>query len=242
MPWPSSSAVERPVEVVDPDRDVPVRGAEVVRATVVVVRQLEDVLVVSEREEVVRRLELAVSDDVHVAGEAEAECLVEAAAPLGIGDANHGVQEIGHASTLPVEAPVGGEELEHVVVGERAAHATLAAHDLRRGPERVENRLLGCVDDGLEDVVEVAVWNRRRRGVSARSPSRAERTRRRSRRSRGGPPSHSAQGRGQLVAPPARAGATRAARRRRRPRCSFPPSSGALREARRGDRRPECRP
>jgi hypothetical protein len=35
---------ERAVEVVDADRDVPVPGSELVRATVVVVRQLEDVL------------------------------------------------------------------------------------------------------------------------------------------------------------------------------------------------------
>ena len=88
---------ERAVEVVDADRDVPVPGSEVIGATVVVVGQLEDVLVVAEGEEVVRRLELAVPDDVHVPREAEAERLVEAAAALGIGDANHGMEESGHA-------------------------------------------------------------------------------------------------------------------------------------------------
>src|SRR5262245_41884479 len=59
------------VEVVDADGDVPVPGAQLVRAAVVVV---------------VGRLELAVSDDVRVAREAKAERLVEATAPLGIGD------------------------------------------------------------------------------------------------------------------------------------------------------------
>ena len=91
---------EGAVEVVDADRDVPVRGAQLVGAAVVVVGQLEDVLVVAEREEVVRRLALAVSDDVHVAGEAKAQRLVEAAAPLGVGDPNHGVQEVGHGAIV----------------------------------------------------------------------------------------------------------------------------------------------
>jgi hypothetical protein len=54
------------VEVVDADRDVPVPRAQVICAAVVVVGELEHVVVVAEREEVVRRLELAVPDDVHV--------------------------------------------------------------------------------------------------------------------------------------------------------------------------------
>ena len=65
-----------------------------------VVRQLEHVLLITDREEVVGRLELAVPDDVHVAREAKAERLVEAAAPLGVGDANHGVEKVGHGVIL----------------------------------------------------------------------------------------------------------------------------------------------
>src|SRR5262245_4369125 len=50
------------VEVVDAERDVPIRGAQVVRAAVVVVGELEDVLLIAHREEVVRGFEFAVSD------------------------------------------------------------------------------------------------------------------------------------------------------------------------------------
>jgi hypothetical protein len=46
---------ERPVDVLDADRDVPVRRPQLVRAPVVVVGQLEDVLRVAERDEVVGR-------------------------------------------------------------------------------------------------------------------------------------------------------------------------------------------
>src|SRR5439155_21357096 len=67
---------EGSVEVLDPDRDVPVAAAEVVAATVVVECQLEHRLLVADREEVVRRLQLAVADDVEVAREGEAERLV----------------------------------------------------------------------------------------------------------------------------------------------------------------------
>src|SRR4051795_8468226 len=76
---------ERLLHVVDRQRDVAVPGAVVVVAPVVVVRQLEDRFLVADAEEVVRRLELAVPDDVHLALEAEAERLVEAAAASGVG-------------------------------------------------------------------------------------------------------------------------------------------------------------
>ena len=87
---------EGSVEILDPDRDVPVAAAEVVAAAVVVERQLEHRLLVADREEVVRRLELAVADDVEVAREGEAERLVERAALLGIGNPAHRVQEARH--------------------------------------------------------------------------------------------------------------------------------------------------
>ena len=89
-----AEARERRVEIVDADRDVAVTGSQLVRAAVVVVRQLEHRLGVSEREEVVRRLLLSVPDDVHVAVEGEAERLVERATALGIGDAHHRVQKV----------------------------------------------------------------------------------------------------------------------------------------------------
>src|SRR5262249_43833716 len=79
---------ENPVEVVDADRDVPVAGPEVVRAAVVVEGQLQLGLVAREREEVVRRFELALADDVQVALELHPERLVERAAPVRVGDAN----------------------------------------------------------------------------------------------------------------------------------------------------------
>src|SRR5581483_5681190 len=91
---------ERGGEVVDADGDVAVASAEVVGAPVVVVRQLEHRGVVAEREEVVRRLELAIADDVHVALEAEAERPVEGAALLRIRDPDHRVEEFGHARIL----------------------------------------------------------------------------------------------------------------------------------------------
>ena len=58
--------------------------------------------------------------------EAEPQRLVEAAAALRIGDANHGVEEAGHRSSLPAEATVGGEDLEHVVVRQRDADPSLS--------------------------------------------------------------------------------------------------------------------
>src|SRR5205823_2648418 len=98
---------QRAVEVFHADRDVAVAGAEVVRAAVVVEGQLQDRSVIAEREEVVRRLELAVADDVHVALEAEAERLVERAALLGVGDPHHRVQELGHGRILELRRPYG---------------------------------------------------------------------------------------------------------------------------------------
>ena len=138
---------ERSVEVVDGDRDVPVPGAEVVRATIVVERQLEDVLGVSEREEVVRRLALAVSDDVHVAGEAKAERLVEAAAPLGVRDPNHRVEEGGHRPILVIE-PV----LLDVVPGRARAPAAARGSAGRARP--------GSVRDPAEWAGSEARWAR----------------------------------------------------------------------------------
>src|SRR3954453_21942603 len=88
-----AGAPERAVEVVDADRDVAVAGPELVRAAVVVERQLEHRLGVAEREEVVRRFLLAVPDDVHVAVEGEAQRLVERTTVFGIGDAHHRVQK-----------------------------------------------------------------------------------------------------------------------------------------------------
>src|SRR5438034_10561320 len=83
--------------VVDRERDVPVAGPELVGATVVVVRQLELFVLAGDAEEVVRRLLLAVPDDVHVATELEAERLVEGAALLRIRDPVHRVQVTRHA-------------------------------------------------------------------------------------------------------------------------------------------------
>src|SRR5204863_9579636 len=64
---PRGEFVERLVEVVHADGDVAVGGAELIRAPVVVVGELELLLLPGEAEEVVRRLGLAVADDVHVA-------------------------------------------------------------------------------------------------------------------------------------------------------------------------------
>src|SRR5262245_39552310 len=75
-------------------------SAEVVGAAVVVERELELLLLVGDTVEVVRRLELAVADDLHLAPELEPERLVERAAATGIGDAVHRVQVPGHAAIL----------------------------------------------------------------------------------------------------------------------------------------------
>src|SRR5262249_31013073 len=90
--------LERGREVVDRERDVPVAGAEVVRAAIVVVGELELLVLAGDAEEVVRRLLLAVPDDVHIAAELEAERLVEGAALLRVGDAVHGVEVASHAA------------------------------------------------------------------------------------------------------------------------------------------------
>ncbi len=50
----------------------------------------------AELEEAVRRFQLRVADDVELACEREAERLVEGAAALGVGDADHRVQEASH--------------------------------------------------------------------------------------------------------------------------------------------------
>src|SRR5262249_27785680 len=91
---------QRRVHVVDRKRDVAVARPEVVRASVVVERQLELFLLPGHREEVVRRLSLPVTDDVHVTAELEAERLVEGAAPIGIGDAVHGVEIARHGEIV----------------------------------------------------------------------------------------------------------------------------------------------
>src|SRR5262249_42868845 len=90
----------RLVGVLDAGGDVPVGGAQLVRAPVVVEGQLEHAIVVAHREEVVRRLALPVTDDVEVPREGEAERLVERTALLRIRDPDHGVQESGHGWIL----------------------------------------------------------------------------------------------------------------------------------------------
>src|SRR5579864_469293 len=70
---------ERRAKIVDRICDVAVAGADVVRPPVVVERQLELRVFARSAEEVVRRLLLAVSDDVELAAELEAERLVEGA-------------------------------------------------------------------------------------------------------------------------------------------------------------------
>src|SRR6266545_3260742 len=87
-------------EIVDADRDVAVTRADVVAAAVVVERQLELLLLAGEAEEVVRRLELAVAHDRQLAPELHAERLVERAAPVRIGDADHRVQVARHQRIL----------------------------------------------------------------------------------------------------------------------------------------------
>src|SRR5262249_39658065 len=58
-----------------------------------------------EREEVVRRLDCAIADDVEVAREGEPERLVERAAAPGIGDPHHRVQETRHLAIVAPLAP-----------------------------------------------------------------------------------------------------------------------------------------
>jgi hypothetical protein len=62
------------------------------RAAVVVERELELLVLAGDAEEVVRRLPLAVPDDVHVAPELQAERFVEGPSPPRIGDPEHRVQ------------------------------------------------------------------------------------------------------------------------------------------------------
>src|SRR5919197_452446 len=98
-------ASQRLVEVVDRDRNVPVGGAQLIAAAVVVERELELLLLAREAEEVVRRLQFAVADDVEVAAVLHPERLVEGTALLGIGDPVHRVQVTGHAPILGTWGP-----------------------------------------------------------------------------------------------------------------------------------------
>ena len=75
---------------------MPIGGAELVAAAVVVERQLQLLLLAGDTEEVVGRLLLALADDVHLAAELEPERLVKRPAPLGIGDSVHGVEIARH--------------------------------------------------------------------------------------------------------------------------------------------------
>src|SRR5947209_690215 len=100
------------VQVIDADRDVPVGTAHLVAAAVVVQRELELFLLAGEAEEVVRRLELAVTDDRELASRLHAERLVERAALLGICDPVHRVQVATHSPrSLPRECRVAGRPL-----------------------------------------------------------------------------------------------------------------------------------
>src|SRR2546421_2573791 len=87
---------ERLLQIVHGQRDMSVPCAEVVRATVVVERQLELLVLTGDAEKIVRGLLLAVPDDVHLAPELEPERLVEGAALPGVGDPHHGVQIARH--------------------------------------------------------------------------------------------------------------------------------------------------
>ena len=79
-------------------------------------------------------------------------------------------REVCSARGSGVEAAVGGEKLEHVVVRQCVAYPAFATHDLGCRPEGVEHRLLGGVDHGFEHVVEVAVGHVRGRRLPARPP------------------------------------------------------------------------
>src|SRR4051812_42762737 len=128
---------ERCREVVDADGNVAVAGAEVVGAAVVVEGQLEHRLLVADAEEVVRRLELSVSDDLHVALEAEAERLVEPTALLGVSDPHHRVQKLGHDRILELRRPSG------------------RAIGLTRNQPLVENRFFRFRRVEVDDVLEL---------------------------------------------------------------------------------------
>ena len=73
-----------------------VARADVVRPPVVVEGQLELRVLARGAEEVVRRLLLAVADDVELAPELEAEGFVKGPAPGRVGDADHRVEIAGH--------------------------------------------------------------------------------------------------------------------------------------------------
>jgi len=76
-----AEALQRRREIVDCVRDMTVARAELVRPPVAVERQLELLIMPGNAEEIVRRLPLAVADDVHLATELEPERLVERPAP-----------------------------------------------------------------------------------------------------------------------------------------------------------------
>src|SRR5581483_5755647 len=157
---------ERRVEVLDAEGDMAVAGAEVVRPTVMVERQLELGVVAGRREEVVRSLQLAVPDDRRLAPELEAERLVEGAAAVEVGDPHHRVQVAGHAGSVRERARqrqrsaileiLGHEPVEDAVDPTAVASVRLPAHPF---PDEADalgealRALVEAVDLELEPVV-----------------------------------------------------------------------------------------
>src|SRR5919198_2039333 len=86
----SGEALQRRVEIVDRDRDVPVAGAELVAVDAEFVRQLEPIAVAGEAHEDVDRLVA----DRQPAALLEAERLVEGDRPVDVGDAVAGMNEL----------------------------------------------------------------------------------------------------------------------------------------------------
>ena len=123
--------------------------------------QLEHVLVVAEQVEVVSRLQLAVTDDVHVPAECEAERLVERAALLGVGDAQHGVEIGSHAcilsrlsQTTPRSKVMTSLRISPVLGGQQH----LARGDIRLGGARVAGLGTPIALAVLDDAQLVVGW------------------------------------------------------------------------------------
>src|SRR5215207_9703389 len=79
--------------------------------------QLQLLLLIGNAEEVVRRLEFAVPDDVQLAAELEPERLVEAATPLRVRDAEHRV-EVARHRFAPVPLRNSSNATSHARLGE----------------------------------------------------------------------------------------------------------------------------
>ena len=160
---------ERLVEVVDADRDVAVPGAEVVRAAVVVVGQLEDVLLRRRARRSSSSPRARRSGRCPCRGRSESRAPRRSRGSLGVGDPNHGVEEVGHAAEPSAAAPYRG-----IGPGRRQSSEPIPASEPARSPSRATRGALAPripPSSAIRNVARLPVRARSARPRCARNSS-----------------------------------------------------------------------